>query len=360
MTTELGNLIHVLSGYAFDSKRFNESAGIPLIRIRDVGRDYAETFYHGDFDDKFIVRDGDILVAMDGEFRVSEWKGPKAILNQRVCKISPTDPNALDKRFLLYFLPFELKKIEDRTSFVTVKHLSVKSINSIQIPLPPLPTQRAIADRLDRADALRQKDRQLLREYDALAEAVFVELFGDPVRNEKGWEEDLLKNLVENHDNKRVPIKELDRKEMQGMYPYYGATGIIDHINDYIFDGKFLLVAEDGKNLLLKKRKNAFIAKGKFWVNNHAHILSVNERAAFEFLEFALNKIDFKPYVTGIDQYKLTRTNLDRIKIICPPASLQNRFAKILANIEQQKALVRQQQAESEALFGRLLQEAFG
>jgi len=140
---KLGDQIEILSGFAFESQRFNGDIGTPLIRIRDVGRDFSETYYDGDFDTKFLIQVGDLLVAMDGEFRVSEWKGANALLNQRVCKVTPRNTKKLDKRYLLYFLPFELKKIEDRTAFVTVKHLSVKDINSISIPLPPLPASTA-------------------------------------------------------------------------------------------------------------------------------------------------------------------------------------------------------------------------
>jgi type I restriction enzyme S subunit len=247
---------------------------------------------------------------------------------------------------------------QNKTTGITNLQLE-RYISEALIPLPPLATQQRIAEILDKADALRQKDQALLRKYDELAQAVFVDMFGDPVRNEKGWEVEKLKDLVNNHNNRRVPVKESDRQKLHGEYPYYGATGIIDYINDFLFDGKFLLIAEDGKNLLIRKRKNAFLAEGQFWVNNHAHILSFNGKAELQFLEFYLNQIDLKPYVTGIDQFKLTRTDLDRITIFVPPISLQTTFSTISTNIECQKQLTRKIQAEDEALFAKLLQELF-
>jgi type I restriction enzyme S subunit len=302
---------------------------------------------------------GTLLVAMYGAtIGKLAFLGVEAATNQAVCGVFDNEKDSL--KYLFYYILFKQNDLIKTGMGGAQPNISQEIIRNLLIPLPPLPVQRAIAGRLDRADALRQKDRQLLRAYDELAQSVFVEMFGDPVRNEKGWEMKQIKDVVKNHDSQRIPVKESDRQKLHGEYPYYGATGIIDYVNQFIYDGKYLLIAEDGKNLLFRKRKNAFIVKGKFWVNNHAHVLSFDGKAELEFLEFYLNQIDLKPYVTGIDQFKLTRTDLDRIAVFVPPLPLQTRFATILANIERQKDLVRRQQAESEALFGRLLQEAFG
>ena len=88
-----------------------------------------------------------------------------------------------------------------------------------------------------------------------------------------GWTWSNIKDITINHDGKRIPVKAKDREKMQGYYPYYGATGIIDHVNDYIFDGEFLLIGEDGANLFSRSKPTAFVANGKFWVNNHAHVI---------------------------------------------------------------------------------------
>ena len=107
-TDKLSNYVEILSGFAFESKLFNdENNGMPLIRIRDVGKNVSKTFYPGDYDKKFIVKNGDYLIGMDGDFRLSEWKGTEALLNQRVCKISVVKSNELVKQYLLFFLPKE-------------------------------------------------------------------------------------------------------------------------------------------------------------------------------------------------------------------------------------------------------------
>src|SRR5262245_46617127 len=176
-TTKMGKVVEILSGFAFKSESFNDLEGMPIIRIRDVVRGSSETRYRGDFDPVYIVNDGDILVGMDGEFNTARWRGGPALLNQRVCRIKSCGKE-LDDGYLFHFLPGALKRIEDATPFVTVKHLSVKDIRDIEIPLPPLAEQRRIAAILDQAEALRAKRRYALAQLDTLTQSLFLDLFG--------------------------------------------------------------------------------------------------------------------------------------------------------------------------------------
>lgn len=183
----IGNAAEILSGYAFDSNGFNtNSEGMPVIRIRDVIRGHTTTFYNGTYDERYVVENGDILVGMDGEFNLGIWNGGRALLNQRVCKITPKNGIA-DKNFLKHFLPFELKKIEDKTPFVTVKHLSTKKLAEIEIPQISREEQKRIAAILDKADTIRRKRAESLKLLDELLRATFLDMFGDPLTNSKGW-----------------------------------------------------------------------------------------------------------------------------------------------------------------------------
>ena len=121
----LTDICEVQYGYAFDSKLFNDNEGLPVIRIRDVVRGYSETKTTEKCPDSYIINNGDILIGMDGEFNIARWKGGKALLNQRVCKLIPKYVNA---DYVLYYMPIALKAIEEKTPFVTVKHLSAKEI----------------------------------------------------------------------------------------------------------------------------------------------------------------------------------------------------------------------------------------
>ena len=190
-------ITEITSGFAFKSDLFSQSEGIPLIRIRDVVRGFTETKYTGDYQTRYLIHKGDLLIGMDGEFNVGIWPGPDALLNQRVCRLSP-NPKCLDIKYLYYFLPKALKEIERQTAFVTVKHLSTKQIGDIDIPLPPLDEQKRIAAILDKADAIRRKRQQAMELADEFLRAVFLDMFGDPVTNPKGWDEVPLKKLLTN------------------------------------------------------------------------------------------------------------------------------------------------------------------
>ncbi len=152
-SVQLGDLLEVQNGYAFNSKQFDTDGEMPLIRIRDLkNATDTETRYTGEYDDKYVVEKGDLLIGMDGEFRCYEWQGESALLNQRVCRLQNFHAD-LSKRFLLYAINDELKKIEDVTGFTTVKHLSSKTIKQIELPLPPLAEQKRIVAKLDAAFA---------------------------------------------------------------------------------------------------------------------------------------------------------------------------------------------------------------
>ena len=115
-----------------------------------------------------------------------------------------------------------------------------------------------------------------------------------------------------------------------GKIPYYGASGIVDYVEDYIFDGDFLLISEDGANLLARNTPIAFSVSGKIWVNNHAHILKFRTYEERRFIEFYLNKTDLTPYISGAAQPKLNKKNLNSIKFPLPPLEEQQRIVGIL------------------------------
>ena len=141
-----------------------------------------------------------------------------------------------------------------------------------------------------------------------------------------------LSDLCEILDSKRKPLSALQRAKKQGIYPYYGAQGIIDHLDDYLLDGEYLLVAEDGANLETRNQPIANIAKGKIWVNNHAHVLGSNGKCPLNLLGFILNNMNISPYVTGCAQPKLNQENLRNIEIELP--SHIDSIASILSSLD--------------------------
>ncbi len=148
------------------------------------------------------------------------------------------------------------------------------------------------------------------------------------------WKEYTLGELSINYNTKRKPLSSRERENRKGVYPYYGAQGIIDYIDDYMLEGKYLLIAEDGNNLKERKEDIVRIATGKFWVNNHAHIITNNEFSDMRFLKYYLNNLDISPYVTGSAQPKLNKANLSRLKIVAPSLEEQSKIADILSSLD--------------------------
>ena len=146
------------------------------------------------------------------------------------------------------------------------------------------------------------------------------------------WEETTLGEVIEIYDHKRIPLSSRERRKRPGPYPYYGASGIIDYIDDYLFDGRYLLIAEDGENLNTRKTPIAFFASGKFWVNTHAHIVRAKSGLADDyFLMSHFEATDISGYITGTAQPKLSQTNLKAIRLRLPPLPTQRKIAAILS-----------------------------
>lgn len=146
---EIDKICTLQNGYALKSKQFNKNGdGIPIIRIRDISHSKPETYFSGDFPKEYLVKKGDLLIGMDGDFNAEIWFGPAAILNQRVCRVFPIK-KFINPKFLYYGIQGYLNEINANTSSTTVKHLSSKSIKEIPFPLPPLPEQDRIVANVD-------------------------------------------------------------------------------------------------------------------------------------------------------------------------------------------------------------------
>lgn len=144
-----------------------------------------------------------------------------------------------------------------------------------------------------------------------------------------------LKEITEIYNAKRIPLSTKQRSTQKNKkFPYYGAQGIIDYVEDYIFDGQYLLIAEDGENLRSRNENIALISTGKFWVNNHAHILKNNNKSNIHVLKHVLNTIDISGYLTGSAQPKLNKQNLESIQLRLPDIKIQNKIGNFIEMVE--------------------------
>jgi type I restriction enzyme, S subunit len=346
-------------------------SGIPVIGIENILPNkfvpsYRKYITEQKYQDlaQYTVRPGDIAVTTMGTIGraavIPEEIGT-AIIDSHLFRMR-VDQAKVYPPYLCYAIndaPSVINHLEQMSRGAIMDGLNTTILKESPLALPPLPEQKRIASLLARADRLRQLRQTAHDLGDELLQSVFLEMFGDPVRNEKWWEVKEIQDVVVSHDSKRVPLEASDRAKRQGKYPYYGATGIIDYIDDYIFDQDMLLIAEDGKNLLNRTKPIAFMATGKYWVNNHSHVVASNGKINLRYLEASLNIRDISPFVTGIDQFKLNRANLDVIPISIPPLNLQEEFAGVVARVEGLRARMSEAERQAEGLFESLLAQSF-
>lgn len=185
----------------------------------------------------------------------------------------------------------------------------------------------------------------------------------------KGWQWIQLGKYVENLDGRRVPVSQRERETRRGDFPYYGASGVIDSIDGHTHDGEFVLIGEDGANLLTRSKPIAFQAKGKIWVNNHAHVLRCKPGYSNAYLAYYINSIDLSPYVTGTAQPKLSQSMMNKIPVpVAPPeqqveivAEIEKQFSRLdeaVTNLQRVKANLKRYKAAvlKAAVEGRLVE----
>lgn len=172
-----------------------------------------------------------------------------------------------------------------------------------------------------------------------------------------------LDEVTINFDKKRVPLSGAQREKRQGKYRYYGAQGIIDYIDDFIFEGTYLLIAEDGENLKSKKQNIAQVVEGQFWVNNHAHVVQGNGLCDIRYLCYLLNSMDLSGYVTGSAQPKLSQANLNAVTLYLPPIIEQMKITKYLYMFDKKIAANQQindnLQQQAQAIYRERYEDVF-
>jgi type I restriction enzyme S subunit len=280
------------------------------------------------------------------------------------CTIVRFDPKQVVPAFFNYYSQSHdyLSAVDSETTGTTRKRISRSKLGLMPIPVPPLPEQQRIVGILDEASegiatakANAEKNLQNAR---GLFESHLQSVFS---QRGKGWVEKTLGETCENLDSNRVPITR--NKRIAGEYPYYGASGVVDHVSDYIFDEDLLLVSEDGANLLARTYPIAFSVSGKVWVNNHAHVLRFADLVTQRFMEFYLNSIKLDSYVSGMAQPKLNQKSLNSIPVPAPPLRRQKTVVQKLDALSKEtqrlESLYRQKLAALDALKKSLLHQAF-
>ena len=241
------------------------------------------------------------------------------------------DLEKVDNRFLYHFVKMKQSYLMEFQHGAGIPALKLEKLANLQIPVPPLKIQQEIVQILDKFTeyvtelTAELTDRQ--KQYTYYRDKLLS--FEDEVYQVE-WK--TLGELAENLDSLRKPVTKGARTT--GKYPYYGASGVVDFVDDYIFDGEFLLVSEDGANLIARKTPIAFPINGRTWVNNHAHVLKFESQIDQKFVSYYLNHIDLSPYISGAAQPKLNKQNLNSILLPYPNEQIRKRIVQVLDNFD--------------------------
>ena len=267
-------------------------------------------------------------------------------------------------QFIFYFLQTEyfIERMETLQRGASYPAVSDTDVNNSLIPIPPLSEQKEIVATLDEAFAAIDTAKYNIKKNIENANELFQSRLNDIFsRKGEGWEEKRLGDVCENLDRMRIPITKNIRKS--GNIPYYGASGIVDYVDDYIFDEDLLLVSEDGANLLARTYPIAFSISGKSWVNNHAHVLKFKNISSQIFIEYYLNSIKLDDYVSGMAQPKLNQKMLNSITVPYPTIDIQEKIVSQLdllnEDLEDINEKYQQKLSNLEDLKQSLLQKAF-
>lgn len=360
-------------GFPFDSAKFSTSEGMPLIRIRDVVRGYSETFTTEEYKEEYIVSKDDLLIGMDGEFNIAKWGETPALLNQRVCRLFPT--SEVDKNYLFYFMPSALKRIEEKTPFVTVKHLSAKELNKVKVPLPPLDEQRRIATVLDKVSDLIAKRREQLDKLDELVKARFVEMFGDPVSNPYNWEKVPLSELA---DIRIGPFGSLLHKEdyIEGGHPLVNPSHIID--GKIVIDEKLTVSHQKYIELEAYHLKAGDVVMGRRGEMGRCAVVSQEGllcgtgsllirpkgKVTADYIQKIISFPSFKKMIedmaVGQTMPNLNVPIVSAFKIIKPPMQVQENYYTFVTQVDKSKLTIQQSLDKLEVLKRALMQQYFG
>lgn len=372
------DVCEITVGFPFKSDRY-APVGIRLLRGDNIAQ--GTTRWEGTkmwpSDDcsgleAYMLQVGDVVLAMDRPWIAAGLKYAElrqtdvpSLLVQRVARLKGKP--GISTKFIGYVIGSA-----DFTNYIlsiqtgtAVPHISAAQIQDYRFKCPGYDLQKIIASILGSLDDKIELNRQTCETLESMARALFKSWFVDfdPVRAKaegrtpagmdaetaalfpsefepsdlgpipKGWALRPLGQLVEFHDSRRVPLSKMERVAMSGSYPYYGAAGIVDHINRFIFDGTYVLAGEDGSVIMPDQSPVLQYVRGKFWVNNHAHVLGGRANISTEHIYLRLKHTNVAPYITGAVQAKISQGRMQNIPIIHPPFTITASFDHLIAPI---------------------------
>lgn len=295
------------------------------------------------------VKENDILLNITGDSVARVCIVPQKILparvNQHVAIIRGND--IVDNRYLLYYLQYIKPYLLSLSQGGATRNaLTKKMLENLDVKVPPKNVQNVIISVLSSLDDKIELNRRINENLEQQAQALFKSWFIDfePFKDSKfvdselgkipeGWRVINLLDIAELYDSFRKPLSSRDRAPMKKLYPYYGATSIMDYVDNYIFDGIYLLMGEDGSVVNEKGYPYLQYVFGKFWSNNHAHVMQGKNEFTTEMLHCFLLKKNISGIVTGAVQAKISQQSMKKILLAIPNKNLCGEFASLIAPI---------------------------
>ncbi|MDM1021760.1 restriction endonuclease subunit S [Acinetobacter sp. VNK23] len=375
--SKLGRLIGISSASRVFKEQWQES-GVPFYRTSDVisifkNKENEKAYISLELFEELAkksgkIQKGDLLVTGGGTIGI-----PYLIPNNEPLYFKDADllwlksSGVIDGSFLYNFFisPKFREYLKSISHTGTISHFTIEQAKETPFKFPSKPEQTKIASFLCAVD---EKISQLTQKHELLSQykqGMMQKLFSQQIRfkaddgSEFGeWEEKTLGEVVNFSNGKRIPLSEGDRQQRQGEYRYYGASGVIDYIDEYIFDGQYILIGEDGANILTRSSPLAFVVEGQFWVNNHAHIFQ-SKHGNNVFLATYLESLNYEKFNSGTAQPKLNMDNLKKVPVINPCIEEQTKIANFLSAIDQKIEVVAQQIEHAKTWKKGLLQQMF-
>lgn len=376
---KLGELLNVSRGASLSGEYYATEGN--YIRLTCGNFDYQNNcfkentskdnlYYIGEFRPEFLMKKGDIItplteqaIGLLGSTAIIP-ENDKYIQSQDVAKIVCKE-DVLDKDFAFYLISSTIVKqqLSAAAQQTKIRHTSPDKIKDCIVWIPKLTEQKYIGKLLRTLDSKIELNRTINQNLEAMAKQLYDYWFvqfdfpnreGKPYKSSGGkmvWNEKLkrkipsewdnckLKDFINLFDSKRIPLSSKDREERKGNYPYYGATGIMDYVNEYIFDGDYILLAEDGSTSDSKGFPIVQYIWGKNWVNNHAHIILPKNEQYLMFTYQMLRNIPAKQIETGSIQKKISQENLCEYNMVLPNSILIEKYESIISPLWEKRKL---------------------
>lgn len=246
------------------------------------------------------------------------------------CKGIICNEEKIHNHFLYYWLKNNVDQIESVASGSTFKEISTSGMRNLELKIPEnISEQKEIAKILGDLDRKIELNRRMNETLEQIGQTLFKHYFVDSPESER-WVKGTLGDIIQNFDSKRIPLSSRERELRKGLYRYFGATSVMDYVDEFIFDGRYLLLAEDGSVINSDGTPILQYVWGQFWVNNHAHVLQAKEPFTIEYLYLLLRKANVRSLVNGAVQLKINQGAMNSFPITIPPTELVSEFTKVI------------------------------